>query len=142
VGGGTRVQGIGSSASSIVAPNPILAPSVRACQIWSAATIIWIAAQRQRSRRPCLSNRTVISTIDEDEQFRAAITHLMRAMDFMVKAFPSAAIRRRPKLRSVAHSLPQEKNVLVAHPLLVGVAGRPNDTGLIPSIKRNSLERL
>jgi hypothetical protein len=37
------------------------------------------------------------------------MTDLMRAMDFMVKAFPSAAIRRRPKLRSVARSLPQEK---------------------------------
>ena len=34
---------------------------------------------------------TLISIIDDDDQFRAAMTDLMRAMDFTVEAFPSAA---------------------------------------------------
>jgi FixJ family two-component response regulator len=33
---------------------------------------------------------TLISIIDDDDQFRAAMTDLMRAMDFTVEAFPSA----------------------------------------------------
>jgi FixJ family two-component response regulator len=37
------------------------------------------------------SSKAVISIIDDDEKFRAATTDLMRAMDFMVEAFPSAA---------------------------------------------------
>jgi len=32
---------------------------------------------------------TLISIIDDDDQFRAAMTDLMRAMDFTVEAFPS-----------------------------------------------------
>jgi FixJ family two-component response regulator len=38
-----------------------------------------------------LSSKPLISIVDDDEQFRAAITDLMQAMDFTVEAFPSAA---------------------------------------------------
>lgn len=37
-----------------------------------------------------LSSKTLISVIDDDEDFRAAIAHLMQAMGFTIEAFSSA----------------------------------------------------
>jgi FixJ family two-component response regulator len=37
-----------------------------------------------------LSNKTLISVIDDDEDFRATITDLMQAMGFTIEAFSSA----------------------------------------------------
>ena len=37
-----------------------------------------------------MDTKPLISIIDDDEQFLAAITDLMQAMDFTVEAFPSA----------------------------------------------------
>jgi CheY-like chemotaxis protein len=43
------------------------------------------------TRRPDLLTKTLISIVDDDEDFRTSLVDLMQAMGFTVEAFPSAA---------------------------------------------------
>jgi FixJ family two-component response regulator len=43
------------------------------------------------TQRPDLLTKTLISIVDDDDDFRASLMDLMQAMGFTVEAFPSAA---------------------------------------------------